>query len=52
MPSYKFNPETFLGVKILTPMEQERVRGGTMLTVQQQQQQQQQSIDQRQSIDN
>ncbi|MEL6631243.1 MAG: hypothetical protein AAFQ83_07245 [Bacteroidota bacterium] len=37
-------PADFLGAKVLSPMEQDTVRGGRMACSQQQQQQQQQQI--------
>ena len=39
------NPAEFLGAKVLSPMEQDRLMGGTMMHQQQQQQQQQQQVD-------
>jgi len=41
----KKNPAEFLGAKVLSPMEQDKLIGGMMCHQQQQQQQQQQQVD-------
>jgi len=40
----KKSPAEFLGAKVLSPMDQDRLRGGVMTHQQQQQQQQQQVV--------